>query len=130
MRGADGILAGLRPGATVVDFGTSLPASTRALATETTAAGGAYLDAPLGRTPAHAYDGLLNIMTAGDKAAYDMVEPTLKDLGENVFYLGASGAGHTTKRCRPHHQADQQLLWYDCSQRHGRSLCHGRRARR
>ena len=97
MRGADGILAGLRPGATVVDFGTSLPASTRALAAETAAAGGAYLDAPLGRTPAHAYDGLLNIMTAGDKAAYDMVEPTLKDLGENVFYLGASGAGHTTK---------------------------------
>ena len=97
MRGPDGILAGLRPGASVVDFGTSLPASTRTLASETAAAGGAYLDAPLGRTPSHALDGMLNIMTAGDKAAYDMVEPTLKDLGENVFYLGASGAGHTTK---------------------------------
>jgi 2-hydroxy-3-oxopropionate reductase len=97
MRGPDGVLAGLRAGATVVDFGTSLPASTRTLAEETAKAGGAYLDAPLGRTPTHAYDGLLNIMTAGDKAAYDKVEPTLKDLGENVFYLGASGAGHTTK---------------------------------
>ncbi len=97
MRGTDGIIAGLRDGAVVVDFGTSLPASTRTLAAEVAAAGGSYLDAPLGRTPAHAYDGLLNIMTAGDKGAFDRIEPTLKDLGENVFYLGASGAGHTTK---------------------------------
>ncbi len=97
MRGPDGILEGLRKAATVVDFGTSLPASTRRLAEETAARGGAYLDAPLGRTPAHAYDGLLNIMAAGDKAAYDKVEPVLKDLGENVFHLGASGSGHTVK---------------------------------
>lgn len=97
MRGADGVLAGLKTGATVVDFGTSLPGSTRALAEETAAAGGAYLDAPLGRTPSHAKDGMLNIMTAGDKAAFDRIELVLKDLGENVFYLGDSGAGHTIK---------------------------------
>jgi len=29
------------------------------------------IDAPLGRTPAHAKDGLLNIMAAGDKATFD-----------------------------------------------------------
>ncbi len=97
MRGPDGVIAGLRNGATVIDFGTSLPASTRTLAQEVADAGGAYLDAPLGRTPAHAKDGLLNIMTAGDKAAFEKVEPVLKDLGENVFYLGASGSGHTIK---------------------------------
>lgn len=97
MRGPDGILAGLNPGATVIDFGTSLPASTQALAEEVASAGGAYLDAPLGRTPAHAKDGLLNIMAAGDKSAFEAVEPVLKDLGENVFHLGASGAGHTIK---------------------------------
>ncbi len=33
MRGADGILAGLKPGAVVIDFGTSLPGSTRTLGT-------------------------------------------------------------------------------------------------
>ncbi len=97
MRGPDGILAGLRPDAVVIDFGTSLPASTRTLARETEEKGGAYLDAPLGRTPAHAKDGLLNIMTAGDKAAFDKVEPVLQELGENVFYLGESGSGHTIK---------------------------------
>ena len=97
MRGADGVIAGLRKGATVVDFGTSLPASSRALASEVSAAGGAFLDAPLGRTPAHAKDGLLNIMASGDKTAFDTVEPVLKDLGENVFHLGDVGSGHTIK---------------------------------
>ena len=97
MRGADGVIAGLKPGTVVIDFGTSLPSSTRALGEEVAAAGGAFLDAPLGRTPAHAKDGLLNIMGAGDKAAFDKVEPVLKDLGENVFHLGALGSGHTIK---------------------------------
>jgi 2-hydroxy-3-oxopropionate reductase len=97
MRGDDGVMAGLRKGATVVDFGTSLPGSSRTLAEEVKGAGGTFLDAPLGRTPQHAKDGLLNIMASGDKAAFDAVEPVLKDLGENVFHLGAIGSGHTIK---------------------------------
>lgn len=97
MRGDSGVISGLRDGATVVDFGTSLPASSRTLSQEVAAAGGQFLDAPLGRTPAHAKDGLLNIMASGDKIAFDKVEPVLKDLGENVFHLGAVGSGHTIK---------------------------------
>ncbi len=97
MRGDDGVIAGLRDNAVVVDFGTSLPASTKKLGEEVAAAGGAMLDAPLGRTPAHAVDGLLNIMCAGDKEAFDRVKPVLEDLGENVFHLGALGSGHTIK---------------------------------
>ena len=97
MRGADGVIAGLNKGAVVIDFGTSLPASTRTLGEEVAAAGGHYLDAPLGRTPAHAKDGLLNIMCAGDESAYNKVLSELKDLGENVFHLGALGSGHTVK---------------------------------
>ncbi|MEO0380041.1 MAG: NAD(P)-dependent oxidoreductase [Pseudomonadota bacterium] len=97
MRGADGVIAGLKPGAVVIDFGTSLPASTKALGAEVAAAGAQYLDAPLGRTPSHAKDGLLNIMGSGDKGAFDQVKPVLDDLGENVFHLGALGSGHTIK---------------------------------
>ena len=97
MRGANGVIAGLRPSAVVIDFGTSLPGSTRSLGAEVSAAGGTYLDAPLGRTPSHALDGLLNIMASGDKAAFDKVRPVLDDLGENVFHLGALGSGHTIK---------------------------------
>ncbi|MEM1073999.1 MAG: NAD(P)-dependent oxidoreductase [Pseudomonadota bacterium] len=97
MRGADGVIAGLKPGAVVIDFGTSLPASTRMLGEEVAAVGATYLDAPLGRTPSHAKDGLLNIMASGDKGAFEKVEPVLHDLGENVFHLGALGSGHTIK---------------------------------
>ena len=97
MMGDDGILAGLSEGNVVIDFGTSLPASTRSLGEKTAAIGAAYMDAPLGRTPAHALDGLLNIMGAGDKEVFDRVKPVLDDLGENVFHVGPLGAGHTVK---------------------------------
>lgn len=97
MRGNDGIIAGLSSGKIVIDFGTSLPASTRQLAQEVAAKGAQMLDAPLGRTPQHAKDGLLNIMTAGDKEAFNNAKPVLDVVGENVFYLGGSGAGHVMK---------------------------------
>ncbi|GIT92338.1 2-hydroxy-3-oxopropionate reductase [Jannaschia pagri] len=97
MRGPDGVIAGLREDAVVIDFGTSLPGSTKALGAEVAAAGAAYLDAPLGRTPTHGRTGELNIMCSGDKSAYDKVESVLKDQGENVFHLGALGNGHTIK---------------------------------
>ena len=95
--GEDGILSALKDGQVVVDFGTSLPASTKKIAADIAQKGGAFLDAPLGRTPAHAVDGLLNIMCSGDQAAFDRIKDVLEDLGENVFYLGASGTGHAIK---------------------------------
>lgn len=97
LRGPDGVIAGLSSDKTVIDFGTSLPASTRALGAEVEVTGAVMLDAPLGRTPAHALEGQLNIMAAGDMAAYERVKPCLEDLGENVFHLGALGSGHTIK---------------------------------
>ncbi|MFZ5961864.1 NAD(P)-dependent oxidoreductase [Thalassococcus sp. BH17M4-6] len=95
--GDDGVLAGARDGLVVIDFGTSLPSSTLQIGADLAEKGAAYLDAPLGRTPAHAKDGLLNIMCAGDRAAFDSVKPVLDVLGENVFHLGKLGNGHTIK---------------------------------
>jgi|TARA_B100001146_G_scaffold217696_1_gene222559 3-hydroxyisobutyrate dehydrogenase len=95
--GDNGILAGIREGAILIDFGTSIPASTRKIGADLAKKGAGMVDAPLGRTPAHAKDGLLNIMAAGDRATFDKVKPVLDEQGENVFYLGALGAGHTTK---------------------------------
>lgn len=97
MFGEDGVIAGLRPGAVAIDFGTSLPSSTRRIGEAVAAAGAVYLDAPLGRTPAHGREGKLNIMCAGEEAAFRRVRPVLDDLGENVFHLGPLGSGHTIK---------------------------------
>ncbi|MEQ8899462.1 MAG: NAD(P)-dependent oxidoreductase [Roseovarius sp.] len=97
IHGADGVLAGAKDGQVVIDFGTSLPSSTLKIGADLAEKGAVYLDAPLGRTPAHAKDGLLNIMCAGDEAAYGRVKPVLDVLGENVFHLGKLGNGHTIK---------------------------------
>jgi 2-hydroxy-3-oxopropionate reductase len=97
MYGDEGVIAGMKAGTVVIDFGTSLPASTRSIGEAVKAAGGDYLDGPLGRTPSHAVDGLLNIMCSGDMAAFEKAKPVLEDLGENVFHLGALGSGHTIK---------------------------------
>jgi len=95
--GDEGILAGIKDGATVIDFGTSIPASTRKIGADLAAKGAGMIDAPLGRTPAHAKDGLLNIMAAGDMGTFEKVKPVLNVLGENVFHLGDLGTGHVTK---------------------------------
>ena len=97
MYGEDGILVGIKEGAVVIDFGTSIPASTRKIGADLAKKGAGMVDAALGRTPAHALDGLLNIMAAGDQSTFDKVKPILEMQGENIFYMGALGAGHTTK---------------------------------
>ncbi len=95
--GDEGILAGIKEGSVVIDFGTSIPASTQKIGADLAKKGAGMIDAPLGRTPAHATDGLLNIMAAGEKATFEKYKPILEEQGENIFYLGALGAGHTTK---------------------------------
>lgn len=95
--GDEGVLAGVKPGTVVIDFGTSLPGSTRQIGADMDAKGAKYMDAPLGRTPSHGRDGMLNIMGAGDEDVYNSVKPVLDDLGENVFHVGPLGAGHTLK---------------------------------
>jgi len=97
MYGPDGVIAGVRPGALVIDFGTSLPDSTKRIGPQVAERGATYMDAPLGRTPSHAKEGKLNIMAAGDEAAYQRALPVFRDLGENVFHVGELGAGHTLK---------------------------------
>jgi 3-hydroxyisobutyrate dehydrogenase-like beta-hydroxyacid dehydrogenase len=95
--GDEGVLAGLRKGAALVDFGTSLPGSTKRIGAAAAEIGAQMMDAPLGRTPAHAREGKLNIMAGGDKALYDRLKPVFDDLGENVFHVGPLGAGNTLK---------------------------------
>ena len=97
MRGPDGVISGLRKGAIVIDFRTSPPANARALGQEVAATGGYYLDALLGRTPQHGLTGQLNIMAAGNTAAFEKAQPVFKNLAENVFHLGNLGDGHSIK---------------------------------
>jgi 3-hydroxyisobutyrate dehydrogenase-like beta-hydroxyacid dehydrogenase len=60
-------------------------------------AGVKLIDAPLSRTPVEAELGKLNVMVGADSAELALLEPVLQCFAENVFHVGAPGAGHTIK---------------------------------
>lgn len=95
--GDDGVLAHARPGQVVVDLSTAAPDSTRRIAAALSDKGAVYLDAGISGGAAAAEKGALTLMVGGDEAALDRVRPHLAHFASNVFFMGASGAGHTTK---------------------------------
>lgn len=95
--GRDGILAGLRPGATYVDMSTVSPKASRCLAVRVRAAGAVMLDAPVSGSVPAAESGTLSIMVGGPREAFDKVEPLLRHLGGNVTHVGGNGQGLTLK---------------------------------
>ena len=95
--GADGLLAGANKGLLIVDTSTSEPDSTAKLREQCAAAGVSYIDAPLARTPVEAEAGKLNVMVGAGDADFAKLQPVLKAFAENVFHVGAPGAGHTIK---------------------------------
>jgi 3-hydroxyisobutyrate dehydrogenase-like beta-hydroxyacid dehydrogenase len=95
--GEDGLLAGLRPGAIVVDGTTADPVSTVKVADGVQARGGRYVDAPMTRTSQHAEDGCVNTMLGGDAATIADVRPLIETYAENIFIGGEVGSGHRMK---------------------------------
>ena len=95
--GAQGLLAGARPGLVIVDCSTSEPDSTTRLRERCAVAGVTFVDAPLTRTPVEAEAGRLNVMIGADAAVFARLEPVLRCFAENVFHVGAPGAGHIVK---------------------------------
>jgi 3-hydroxyisobutyrate dehydrogenase-like beta-hydroxyacid dehydrogenase len=95
--GADGLLSTKRQGLTIVDCSTSEPDSTARLRELAAAAGAAFVDAPLARTPVEAEQGRLNVMVGADDATFARLDPVLRAFAENVFHVGGPGAGHVIK---------------------------------
>ena len=95
--GDDGVLAHARAGQVVVDLSTASPTSTRSIAAALADKGADYLDAGISGGAAAAEKGTLTLMVGGDEAALDRVRTVLDHFASNVFYMGSSGAGHTTK---------------------------------
>ena len=97
MLGADGVIAGLRPGAIVIDCSTALPDSTVRIARAVGEAGGRFLDAAMTRTPKEAAEGRLNLMVGGDAQLLEACRPVLACFAENIVHAGPVGAGHRLK---------------------------------
>lgn len=97
MAGPDGILAGLRPGTLVIEMSTIAPAVTRQIGTDVQAAGGRFVDAPVGRTSRHAEEGELLIMVGGADDDVQSAMPVLENFGTDIIRCGPIGSGETMK---------------------------------
>ncbi|WPB58753.1 NAD(P)-dependent oxidoreductase [Xylophilus sp. GOD-11R] len=83
---------------TVVDLSTTGPSVTREVEALLSARGIALVGAPVSGGTVAAEKGTLAVMPAGPQAAYELVEPLLRVLGKNIFYLGADPTlGQTMK---------------------------------
>jgi 3-hydroxyisobutyrate dehydrogenase-like beta-hydroxyacid dehydrogenase len=96
-RGADGIIAGLRPGTIAVEMSTALPDTIRSLEREVRACSAGLLDAPVSGSVSLARSGGLTIMVGGETADLDRAGPVLERLARRVFHLGPLGSGAVMK---------------------------------
>lgn len=95
--GPDGALAGMKPGAVLVDHTTASADVARELYAAARAAGLQFVDAPVSGGQAGAQNGALTVMCGGDTAAFEFVKPSGMAFSKAFTLMGNSGAGQLTK---------------------------------
>jgi 3-hydroxyisobutyrate dehydrogenase-like beta-hydroxyacid dehydrogenase len=95
--GADGVLAGMAAGATLIDHTTASANVARELAAHAARLGAGFLDAPVSGGQAGAQNAALTIMLGGEQALYAKAEPILKAYARMARLMGPVGSGQLTK---------------------------------
>lgn len=95
--GDDGIAKSISRDALYIDMSTILPEETRHVGTRLAARGIHMIDAPVGRTSAHAAAGTSTFMVGGADADIDRALPLLEVLGESMTRCGPLGSGAMVK---------------------------------
>jgi 2-hydroxy-3-oxopropionate reductase len=95
--GENGILAGAKPGALIVDMSSINPLVSQKIAKACAAKGVDFMDAPVSGGEPKAIEGTLAIMVGGSEELFAKAEPILKCMGSSVTLTGPVGAGNTTK---------------------------------
>ncbi len=92
------ILTTATPGLAIIDSTTADPASTRRLAAELAEKGVTFIDAPLSRTPTHAWAGELTTYVGGDAATIEKLRPLLETWASVIVPTNAPvGSAHAVK---------------------------------
>jgi 3-hydroxyisobutyrate dehydrogenase len=99
MLGADGIFAGVRQGAIVVDHTTASAEIARELHGEARGRGFDFVDAPVSGGQAGAENGVLTVMCGGDPAPFAQAEKIIAAYARACNLMGASGSGQLAKMC-------------------------------
>ncbi len=95
--GESGVLAGIAPGAVLVDHTTASADVARELAQLASAQQVAFLDAPVSGGQAGAENGCLTVMVGGDDAAFRRAGSIIDAYAQKCQLMGPAGSGQLTK---------------------------------
>jgi 3-hydroxyisobutyrate dehydrogenase-like beta-hydroxyacid dehydrogenase len=95
--GPDGIVAGLGPGAVLVEMSTVSGAVVRELEAAVTARGAALLDVPVSGSTITVEQGQASFIAGGDAEALERVRPWLQAMGTAITHVGPLGLAKTMK---------------------------------
>jgi 3-hydroxyisobutyrate dehydrogenase len=96
---AEGVLAGVRPGVTLVDSSTIDPHTARDVARVAEQHGNPMADAPVSGGTGGAEAGTLTFMVGAAPEVFAAIQPVLANMGKNVVHCGGSGNGQVAKIC-------------------------------
>ncbi len=97
VHGDDGLLAGLRPGALLVDHSTCDPETERALYRSASERAVRFVDAPVYGSRRPAEEGTLVVLAGGDAADIETLRPIFAAVARRVVHAGPPGAGAALK---------------------------------
>jgi len=97
--GEDGVAAGAKSGATLIDMSTISPDVTRDVAARLKEQGIDFMDAPVSGGDIGAQKGTLTVMVGGDEAVFNRVKGVFEPMASRVTLVGSVGAGQVTKAC-------------------------------
>ena len=95
--GAEGLLAGMSAGQTLVDMSTVSPSVSIALAAKVREKGADMIDAPVSGSVITLQQGKLSVMVGGRRETFERVKSLLQDIGPKVTYVGDNGKALSMK---------------------------------
>ncbi len=95
--GENGALAGMSPGAVLVDHTTASAKLARELSAAAKERRLEYVDAPVSGGQSGAENGTLTVMAGGSEVAFAKAKPVIAAYARNVTLMGPSGSGQLTK---------------------------------
>jgi 3-hydroxyisobutyrate dehydrogenase len=95
--GADGVLAGCRPGTVIAIHSTVSPATVIESAAAAEESGAVVIDAPVSGGRDVALSGGLVVAVGGDTNVVERCKPVFSALGDKVIHVGPVGAGQYAK---------------------------------
>ena len=109
--GDAGALAGLPPGAALINMGTQAIVQIEGIAARCQGLGLLFVDAPVTGSRSGAVEGSLTILAGADAPALERARPLLEKLGKTVLHVGKTGDGTRAKLVLNLIQSGMLTVW-------------------